>query len=464
MTEGDEDVNVDEEMYTLDRVIEESDCLDSSFLREGDGEDRLETAQLRRALDEANEIIRAMHCDLKNGNEWGDKAPIILVPGIGEMSKYNVQAPYILDGDKENCIGHWCDVSDSLIGPPDHGVRSPIVEAVLEAWTSDSTLHESLLTWLSDILSGDNIDSISPLTLHSLDCEVRDGFLLHVLPLLFLRPNLRLNVKTRIQRHSTYDVSVSVDHCNDDVQNPLSRVRSQLETTPAISGVGSAARHISSSNAMKDNADRSSLRVKTEIQDDVDGSTPIARGGASSRLSYDEMSEDITSSEDVPPGIMSALGGALGGFLNRRKGGVLASHETMPPHGPQGGMQTILESPASVGLAHEIVGLVAETDDDEQPYHRVVSAPPGRIGVTFVEYRGHCMLSDVYPDSPLIGWVFPSDVLIAIDDLPVSGMRVRDIIKVLKDRTSAQRALRVISSHAMNEFTMNASIVTDETG
>jgi C-terminal processing protease CtpA/Prc len=82
-----------------------------------------------------------------------------------------------------------------------------------------------------------------------------------------------------------------------------------------------------------------------------------------------------------------------------------------------------------------------------------------------VEYRGHCMVSDVYPDSPLIGWIFPSDVLIAIDDLPVSGMRIRDIIKVLKDRSNGQRALRVVSSHAMNELTLNASmVVNDETG
>jgi hypothetical protein len=69
-------------------------------------------------------------------------------------------------------------------------------------------------------------------------------------------------------------------------------------------------------------------------------------------------------------------------------------------------------------------------------------------------------VSDVAPDSPLCGWIFPSDILIAIDELPVSGMRVRDIITVLKDRKDRQRALRVISSHDMNEFT-NASVVLD---
>ena len=45
--------------------------------------------------------------------------------------------------------------------------------------------------------------------------------------------------------------------------------------------------------------------------------------------------------------------------------------------------------------------------NEEEPYHRVVSAPPGRIGMTFVEFRGHAMVSDVAADSPLAGWVFP---------------------------------------------------------
>ena len=67
------------------------------------------------------------------------------------------------------------------------------------------------------------------------------------------------------------------------------------------------------------------------------------------------------------------------------------------------------------------------------------------------------MVSDVAPESPLSGWVFPSDILIAIDEVPVSGMRVRDIVKLLTSRKERQRALRVISSHAMNEFTLNTS-------
>jgi hypothetical protein len=43
----------------------------------------------------------------------------------------------------------------------------------------------------------------------------------------------------------------------------------------------------------------------------------------------------------------------------------------------------------------------------------------------------------------------------------VSGMRVRDIIKVLKDRKERPRALRVISSHDMTELTLNTSNLHD---
>ena len=139
---------------------------------------------------------------------------------------------------------------------------------------------------------------------------------------------------------------------------------------------------------------------------------------------------------------MSAPGGASGGFLSRRNGNSSGS-------------------PSRDGIA--AIQRAASFEEAEEPYHRVVSAPPGRIGVTFVEYRGHAMVSDVSPDSPLSSWIYPSDILIAIDDTPVSGMRVRDIVKVLTNRRDQQRALRVISSHAMNEFTLNQSAMINET-
>lgn len=120
---------------------------------------------------------------------------------------------------------------------------------------------------------------------------------------------------------------------------------------------------------------------------------------------------------------MGALGGAIGGLLSRRKpdsshyydAGIPAINNSydmgsaagaagtgpmdFPPHTPKQRIGT------------EYSDEDPQLDSDE-PYHRLVSAPPGRIGVSFVEYRGHAMVAEVSEDSPLYGWVFPSDILI----------------------------------------------------
>ena len=476
--DDDEDLDVLERSFDeINRVVDESACLDSSFLREAGNSDNpaaddSELQKYKAALEAANTTIRNLHLELKkNSEEQMEGAPVIQEPlsapseqspSGGERRMVNVR---MLDG--ENFVTDWDELAPPLPEPPEHDLRSPIVTAVLEEWTSDRNLHQSLLAWIDEILAGSDPASVPPLTLSGLNHQVRDGFTLHVLPLLLWQRDIRLDVKTRIHRRTSYDLAISVERIVvPDLPHLSNDVRGQLETTSARSEVGSSATNSSAATALVSNTVRRSLSINTDVYSGkpygIEGVNPLSGHTVSSRLSYDEMAEDIASSDDGQHGLMSALGGALGGLLARRKG-TGNNHESLPPNGPQGGMQTILESPASVGLAHEIVGL-AEHADDDLPYHRVVSAPPGRIGVTFVEYRGHCMVSDVYPDSPLIGWIFPSDVLIAIDDLPVSGMRVRDIIKVLKDRTNAQRALRVISSHAMNEFTLNASAVADESG
>ena len=49
-------------------------------------------------------------------------------------------------------------------------------------------------------------------------------------------------------------------------------------------------------------------------------------------------------------------------------------------------------------------------------------------------------------------FVFVNDVLIAIDDVPVSGLRTRDIAKLLTDRVDQQRNLRVVSAVALKEL------------
>jgi hypothetical protein len=463
------------------RILNESECLDSSFLQAGPAEDVEfdNTKVLQKysaALDEANATIRRLHSALKEGNKGSDLlsdvSPVVAVPSLDidlpfqkkdsspSNKEYRTVNVRMLDG--ENFITDWTPM-EPLSAPPEHDLRSPIVTAVLDAWTGDERLHTSLLSWMDQVISGHDPESIPPLTLSSLDHQARDGFALHVLPLLLLRPDVRVGVKTRAQRQTSYDLSVAVDSIeNRDVY--FQQREQDLERTSGTSDVGSFAANSSATTAVASNTIRRSVNINAEEFGRDESyvsrhSHSTSAGIVSSRFSYDEVTEDISSSDDHSPGLISTLGGALGGLLTRRKD--TAGLESLPHNGPHGTMQTIFESPPSASLVAESVRLAEGDSDDDQPFHRIVSAPAGRIGVTFVEYRGHCMVSDVSPDSPLTGWIFPSDVLIAIDELPVSGMRIRDIIKVLKDRSDRQRAMRVISSHAANELTVKADSTSD---
>jgi hypothetical protein len=476
VTEGDEE---EEDIDVLERSFESVASVgngdhESSFLKDLGEEvnenapsdeikktprDDAQLAMYETALEDANAMIRKLHLCLKSpdlNHEVSEDPPVVTVPCGKEATKIPERKGRPCDQEQattsekyfeDNFVTDWDDLSSSITCPPDHELRSPIVASILESWSTDRNLHESLVAWMDHILNGGDPETIPPLTLSNLDLQVRDGFTVHVLPLLLRRPDIRLEVKSRVHRRTTYDISASVDSLAD--RDLLQDMHRNLPASNAPQGSVANTALINNSVGM----------VGTFYPKQLGGVSPTQRMQVMSRLSYDEMTEDIGPPDDGHPGLMSTLGGALGGLLTRRKG---PSHESLPPEGPPSNMESILECPSSSGLASEMVGL-AEGDDD-QPYHRVVSAPPGRIGVTFVEYRGHCMVSDVNPDSPLIGWIFPSDVLIAIDELPVSGMRVRDIIKVLKDRTERQRALRVVSSHAMNEYTLKATSEVNEIG
>jgi len=371
-----------------------------------------EVSRYKAALEDANEKIRQLQNQLKDVSSL--TAPIA-PPSSGLLSKdspgnkeertINVR---MLDG--ENFVTEWTDLTTPLPPPPEHDLRSPIVAAVLDQWTEDKSLHKSLFDWMDQVTEGRS-DSITPLTLSNLDHQVRDGFLMHVLPILLRRADIRVDVQTRARRTTTYDVSVTVE--------PSFMLRQRhWENVAAHSDVGGFS---TATTTLASNRPRNT--------DDT-----------SRRLTYDEIAESGIGVEPHP-GLMSALGGALGGLLTRNR--------------PANKDNTVGE-PATFAMAEK--HLTFDEDDAEggstldmgdQPYHRVVSAPAGRIGVTFVEYKGHAMVSDVSNDSPLVGWMFPTDVLIAIDELPVNGMKLREIIKILKDRQGRQRALRVISSHGM---------------
>eukprot|EP00538_Stauroneis_constricta_P012586 CAMPEP_0119570894 /NCGR_PEP_ID=MMETSP1352-20130426/43845_1 /TAXON_ID=265584 /ORGANISM="Stauroneis constricta, Strain CCMP1120" /LENGTH=1450 /DNA_ID=CAMNT_0007620571 /DNA_START=222 /DNA_END=4574 /DNA_ORIENTATION=- len=450
--------------------------LNESLFR--DSAERKSEQAWKQALEEANETIKALHTDLSRfkvvdgappvvsiekvqesaGLQGANNGTIVNNRSIDEMNRtVNVR---MLDG--ENFVTEWDDLTPPLPPPPDHGLRSPIVQTVLEQWTSDGGLHDSLMSWMESILSGTGLDNIPPLTISSLDHQVRDGFTMHVLPLLLRRADVHLTVQTRAHRRTTYDMAVTVKRkaqivtpFSPALQTPQDRVvddwsKRSTDFEQESTTHSAVTAHISNASA---NIPPIYSNSSLPSGDAAIGQLTDGRS-VKSASSHDEFADDFTQSNQ---GIMGAIGGAIGGLLSRRKQ-VAATPPRFANGGGGGGQfhHPMRGNPGPIfenlpdGM-QEIAGVALE----EQPYHRVVSAPPGRIGMTFVEFRGHAMVSDVAPDSPLSGWVFPSDILIAIDEIPVSGMRVRDIIKVLTNRKDRQRALRVISSHAMNEFTLN---------
>ena len=473
-----------------------------------------ELAKYKQALEEANKRIRELHEGAQLESKKVSKPPPIVT--VSPFTTPPSPGQTVDTMDEENFETEWSDLVPSLPPPPDHGLKSPIVQAVLEAWTLDSDLHESLLTWMETAMGGASPHDIPPLAISNLGTEVRDGLIMHVLPLLLRRADIRVDVQTRTQRRTTYDLAVSVETSSTPLMEfPLRR--RHWENLSARSEAGASVTH-SSVTAMAENnafrgASASAFRehyphVDTE-DDQVYGQSglpyPLIREGlaANTGFSYDEMTEDLTADGlSHHAGLMSALGGALGGLMLRRP----SPREAPSPaaavvgsHFPEADRYRMEHQNAEVtshnkddadktptAANHNGVTLQQQQqqhftaegpeaddellqrhheqliEDNEQPYHRVVSAPPGRIGVTFVEYRGHAMVSKVAVDSPLTGWMFPSDILIAIDELPVSGMRVRDIIQILRERVDNQRALRIISCHAMDEFAaLNSSSMGD---
>eukprot|EP00522_Entomoneis_paludosa_P014847 CAMPEP_0172451570 /NCGR_PEP_ID=MMETSP1065-20121228/9564_1 /TAXON_ID=265537 /ORGANISM="Amphiprora paludosa, Strain CCMP125" /LENGTH=1663 /DNA_ID=CAMNT_0013203533 /DNA_START=72 /DNA_END=5063 /DNA_ORIENTATION=+ len=433
----------------------------------------------KKALEEANAMITKLHGALKSDHveDVPENPPCIFVqepnrpkveknlsPSNKEEATINV---HMLDG--ENFITDWDD-APPLPPPPDHNLRSPMVQSVLETWTQDEGLHESMLAWMDQVLTGVDPESIPPLTISSLDHQVKDGFSLHVLPLLLKRKDILVEIKTRVQRRTTYDLAVSVDRPSITGLD----MRRHLETIAARSDVGATSDAVSISHsattALMGNGRRAFVMNASAASGGDTGAMSPGTAGMENHainqqhLMYDEMAEDMEDPNGAnSTGLMSALGGALGGFLTRNRKAAVAQGDvgggdhqdsTAQHQGTATGQTYQQYDISSMSPSNKPANAAAAAElDEEQPYHRVVSAPSGRIGVTFVEFRGHAMVSDVAPESPLQGWIFPSDILIAIDELPVSGMRVRDIIQVLKDRMDRQRALRIISCHAMNEIT-----------
>lgn len=434
--------------------------------------ENLDVLVLKTALEQANDTIRLLHEKLQKdvSDDERNVPPTNPVPEIKddvsfERNDRGTKSPTVpsdehrtinvrmLDG--ENFVTEWDDLTSPLPPPPDHGLRSPIVSAVLEQWTDDQNLHQSLLSWMDRVMTGDKLeDTVPPLTISSLDHQVRDGFIMHVLPLLLRRADIHVAVQMRAHRRTTYDLAVSVN------QKQVSYNKQSIESrSPSLLD-----QHVHDDwddkhdqVALTDSGSHSAITIPVE--------NVFSRNSQLEDLEYSHFGIPNSASEDMEDNpqstFMGALGGALGGLLSRGKHAAVQSPSRFSEPVSRGGFPpSAIRSPLGAATSLSSGNRMAELD--YQPYHRVVSAPPGRIGVTFVEYRGHAMVADMAPDSPLSSWVFPSDILIAVDEVPVSGMRVRDIIKILTNRKDRQRALRVISSHAMNEFTLNQSALGDE--
>jgi hypothetical protein len=78
--------------------------------------------------------------------------------------------------DAGNFQTEW-DVISPLPPPPDHGLRSPIVQAILSRWTDDPGTQSALIRWVEDLLSGMSVDDAPPLKISSLDHHLKEDFM-----------------------------------------------------------------------------------------------------------------------------------------------------------------------------------------------------------------------------------------------------------------------------------------------
>jgi len=356
---------------------------------------------------------------------------------------------------------------------------------------------------------------------------VRDGFIVHVLPLLLRRSDIQINVSSRAQRRTTYDVSVSVIPAFSYAMSssPLQHQKPNAINLMAFQaskgeGIVEDDENSKPNKQISFNPLSAAEDVRNKVSDLWRNNSTLYKSNNASQLEnnvdqqdlptvYQSFSSNIEEGGESERGkdkIIRAIGGAFGGLLSRRKGqpiskGSMSFDEaendegnylnerrrsfgtglndpiefkrvvSAPARRPQdwkgkyyrqgtSDLPPIPGSPSKGSSRKKPLLLHLdeaeeknENTKDDLSFHRVVTTPPGRIGVTFVQYRGHAMVSEVSPDSPLVGWIFRSDILVAVDDEAVSGLPVKDIVKIISSKSNSHRALRVVSSHSMQDLT-----------
>lgn len=411
----------------------------------------------------------------------------------------------MLDG--ENFTTEWGDLAPTLPPPPEHGLNSPIVDGILAQWTDDPDTRSALMGWMENVLDGSsNADNVPSLKLSGLDHTVRDGFIMHVIPLLLRRKDVHVHLTTRAHRQTTYDIAVSVRQSVSTYDDRVSEIGSedpelqQRQFPPRENKHQMMAFHATrSGSSIKENDEQKnqkqvhsltkqflgraipelirapsnagsthSTAVTTPISNRTPNRIPIHTKSRYTSFSSVIKKRGNASTSDETPSLVSGASPSLGDDLSVGSSG--EEDDTDSKHSQQrqstimgsisGAFGRLSRNAATAtnindehsSMFHTPQRNAPQSKPEEHPHQRVVSAPPGKIGITFVEYQGHTVVSNVSEQSPLAGWVFPSDVLVAIDDVPVRGLRTRDIVKLLTDRVGQQRNLRMVSSVAMNDL------------
>jgi hypothetical protein len=91
--------------------------------------------------------------------------------------------------------------------------------------------------------------------------------------------------------------------------------------------------------------------------------------------------------------------------------------------------------------------------DEEDPfehlggtqYERVCTVPPGKLGVVIDDRKMGHIVYEVKNDSPLKGFVFPGDNIIAVDDIDTKGMGARNITKIVASKSEMEKRITVAS-------------------
>lgn len=334
--------------------------------------------------------------------------------------------------------------------------------------------------------------------------------MMHVLPLLLRRKDVHLHLTSRAHRRTTYDISVTVTRnilsgfCNGNeyekvsdpgsesnkhhimafqatrsgattkesndswLSSPDDEARKLLPTTKQLLGHSAMTPGLieSSSNA-------GSIGTASAVTSPISNQTFQGRSRYASLLTemkhqrpMPNLMSDASPSlgDDISAGSSSADGDTDSKYSQHQSGIMERAFSLLSRRKPSPGeneSQRVIDGQSSMFKTPKREASLSTANWSEKkdhPHQRVVSAPPGKIGITFIEYRGHAVVNQVSEKSPLVGWVFPSDVLVAIDDIPVSGLRMRDIVRLLTSKARKQRSLRMVSSIAMNELSQPGTV------